>query len=438
VHRSRRVVVTGLGAISPCGLDVATNWDAVLAGRSGVGALTRFPADGLASRIAGEVRGFDGAAHLGARAVRRLGLFMQYALVAGDEALRDAGFAVEGHLRTDDEPAEDGPAGDGIRWPEPERFGVSIGSGIGGFPEIVDHAERVRVDGPARLSPLFIPKSLINLATGQAAIRYGAQAASLVVATACAAGNHAIGEAARAIRDDDADVMLAGGAEAALSPLGYVGFMNMRALSRRNDDPATASRPFDRDRDGFVMSEGAGLVVLESLEHAQRRGARIYCELVGYGATTDAHHITAPSPGGAGAARCMAKALRSAGLSAEQVDYLNAHGTSTPANDPAETQAIRTVFGAAADRLAVSSTKGATGHLLGAAGGLEAVLTALAVFHQIAPPTANLVHPDPACDLDYVPGRARPMPIRAAMSNGFGFGGTNAVLVFSRAPGAQE
>ncbi len=427
----RRVVVTGLGAVGPCGLDVPTAWAAMLERRSGIGRLTRFAADGWACQIAGEVKGFDGAALLGKRSIRRLGLFMQYALAAGDQAMRDAGFDVHGHLRTDESDDRE-PAGDGESWPDPDRLGVYIGSGIGGFPEIVENAQVILEQGAERLSPFFIPRSLVNLATGQAAIRYGARGPSIVVSTACAVGNHAIGEAYRAIRDDDADVILAGGTEAALTPLGFAGFMNMKALSKRNDDPASASRPFDRDRDGFVMSEGAGVVLLEELEHAKRRGARIYCELIGYGSTTDAHHITAPAPGGAGAARCMTRALRSAGLQPSEVDYVNAHGTSTPANDPAETAAIRAVFAGHLDRLMVSSTKGVTGHLLGAAGGMEAVACALALHEQIVPPTANLTTPDPACDLDYVPEGPRRADLRVVLSNGFGFGGTNGVLAFGR------
>jgi 3-oxoacyl-[acyl-carrier-protein] synthase II len=391
--------------------------------RSGIGPITRFDTTGLASRIAGEVRGFDVEARLGGRAARRLGLFMQYALTAADEAMRDAGYAVEKRL------AEEGPV---EGWPDPDRFGVYVGSGIGGFPEIVEQAAESVTAGLKGVSPLFIPRSLINLAAGQIAIRYGARGPSLCMATACAVGNHAIGEAWRSIRDEDVDVVVAGGTEAGLDGVGYAGFMNMKALSRRNDEPTRASRPFDRDRDGFVFSEGAGVVVLEELEHARRRGARIYCELVGYAATTDAYHVTAPAPGGEGAARCMRRALVRAGLNPEDVDYVNAHGTSTPANDPAETQAIRAAFGAHADRLMVSSTKGVTGHLLGAAGGIEAVATCLAVSTGIVPPTANLEHPDPACDLDYVPLVAREAPIRAALSNAFGFGGTNAVLAFAR------
>lgn len=391
--------------------------------RSGVGPVTKFDAAGMPSRIAGEVKGFDSVERFGPKAAKRIGTFMQYAIAASDEAMADAGWDTS-PLRGGGEPGDD--------WPVRERFGVYIGSGIGGFPEIVEQAEELFRGGVKTISPLFIPRSLINLAAGQVAIRYQARGPSLCVATACAVGNHAIGEAFRAIRDGDADVIVAGGTEASITPLGYGGFMNMRALSRRNEEPERASRPFDRDRDGFVMSEGSGVVVLEELEHARARGARIYCELRGYGLTTDAHHVTAPSPGGAGAARSMARAMQVAGLDPSDIDYVNAHGTSTPANDPAECQAIRTAFGAAADRLLVSSTKGVTGHLLGAAGGIEAVATCKALYHGIVPPTANLENPDPECDLDHVPGTARERPLRAALSNGFGFGGTNAVLAFGR------
>jgi 3-oxoacyl-[acyl-carrier-protein] synthase II len=416
-------VVTGLGCVSPCGLDVPTTWQSMVEARSGIGLVTRFDASGYTSRIAGEVRGFDGDARLGGRATRRLGLFMQYALAAADEAMADAGFEL-GSVREDGEP--------GSMWPSSERFGVYIGSGIGGFPEIVDQAEELFRGGIRTVSPLFIPRSLINLAAGQVAIRYGARGPSLCVATACAVGNHAIGEAWRAIRDGDADVIVAGGTESSLTPLGYGGFMNMKALSRRNDEPTRASRPFDKDRDGFVMSEGSGIIVLEEYETAKARGARIYCELRGYGSTTDAHHVTAPSPGGEGAARCMRRALETAGLNPQDVGYINAHGTSTPANDPAETAAIRAAFGAHAGSVMVSSTKAVTGHLLGAAGGLEAVATCLALHHGVLPPTANLETPDPECNLDYIPQVARDVPIRAALSNAFGFGGTNAVLAFGR------
>ena len=412
----RRVVITGLGAITPCGLDAPSSWEAVREGRSGTGPLTRFDAEGLTCRVAGEVKGFDGEARFGRRACRRLGLFMQYALTAGDEAMADAGFERQA-----------GP------WPKPERFGMYVGSGIGGFPEIVEGANALHEDGRIRrISAYFIPKSLINLATGQLAIRLDARGPSLCIATACAVGNHSIGEAWRAIVMGDADVILAGGTEASLTPLGFGGFMVMRALTSNNDDPSGASRPFDADRDGFVMGEGAGLVVLEELEHALRRGARIYAEITGYAATTDAHHVTAPAPGGAGAVACMRRAIERAGLRPDEVAYINAHGTSTPANDAAETAAIRTVFGAHADALAVSSTKGCTGHLLGAAGGIEAVFSAMALHSGWVPPTANYRTPDPECDLDVVPDGPRKLNPRVVLSNAFGFGGTNATLVFQR------
>lgn len=412
----RRVVITGLGAITPCGLDVPTSWDAVSNGRSGTGPLTRFHADDLSCRVAGEVKGFDGEARFGKRPIRRLGLFMQYALTAGFEAMADAGYDRDAGV-----------------WPEADEFGVYVGSGIGGFPEIVEAADALKDDGRVRrISAYFIPKSLINLATGQLSIQLGARGPSLCVATACAVGNHSIGEAFNAIRLGNADVMLAGGTEAAICPLGFGGFMVMRALTSHNDTPESASRPFDKERDGFVMGEGAGVVVLESLDHALARGARIYAEVVGYGATTDAHHVTAPAPGGAGAVRCMERALRSAGLGPSDVDYINAHGTSTPANDAAETAAIRTLFGAHADRLAVSSTKGCTGHLLGAAGGIEAVFSAMALHTGVLPPTANYRTPDPECDLDVIPEGPRRADPRVVLSNAFGFGGTNSTLAFAR------
>ncbi|MEN0062427.1 MAG: beta-ketoacyl-ACP synthase II [Myxococcota bacterium] len=419
---SRRVVVTGLGAITPAGLDVPTTMEAVLAGRSGIGPLTRFDATGYSTRIAGEVDGFDPSDVLGKKLARRTGRFMQFGIAAADEAMRDAGFDLDGALE-----------GSPSHWPEAERFGVFVGSGIGGFPEIVDAAIDLHERGPRAVSPFFIPVALANLATGQIAIRYGAKGPSLVVVTACAVGNHSIGEAYRAIRHGEADVVVAGGAEAAIMPLGITGFMNMKALSSRNDDPKTASRPFDKDRDGFVMGEGAGVVVLESLEHAQKRDAHIYAEVAGYAVTTDAHHITAPAPEHEGAQRCMRAALASAGLNAEDVDYLNAHGTSTPMNDANETLAIRRVFGDHADTLMVSSTKGVTGHMLGAAGGVEAVFSCLALHRGVVPPTANHHTPDPECDLDVVPNTAREAPLKVVMSNGFGFGGINAVLVFKRA-----
>jgi 3-oxoacyl-[acyl-carrier-protein] synthase II len=420
----RRVVITGLGAVTPCGNDVESTWRSMVEARSGVGPITRFDAasrgpgggvGALGVSVAGEVRDFPGVELLGDRTVRRNGRFVQYALVAADEAMRDAGLISPGSSDHD---------------VDPERLGVYVGSGIGGLPEIVDGVRTWLEEGAGALSPFFIPRCLVNLATGQIAIRYRARGPSLVVATACAVGNHSVGEAWRAIRCGDADVVLAGGTEASLVPLALAGFGAMRALSRGTD--ATASRPFDRSRDGFVMGEGAGVLVLESEDRARARGARIYAEITGYALTTDAHHVTAPDPDGEGAARCMRRALASAGRSPESVDYINAHGTSTPMNDPTETRAIRSVFGAHADRLAVSSTKGVTGHLLGAAGAVEAVACARVLFDGVVPPTAHLTDPDSACDLDYVPGVARSVAPRVVVSNAFGFGGTNSAVVFER------
>jgi 3-oxoacyl-[acyl-carrier-protein] synthase II len=414
----RRVVVTGLGAVTPCGADVPTTWDSMLAGRSGTGPLTRFPCDGFPCRVAGQVDDFDAEARLGARSIRRLGRFMQFALAACDEAIAHAGFVV------------------GAPLPDGDRVATYVGTGIGGLPEIVEGMDDFARDGHKGVSPFFIPRSLNNLATGQIAIRYGARGPSLCISTACAVGNHSIGEAWRCVRDGDADLALAGGTEASLTPVGFAGFQSMKALSSRNDDPTRASRPFDRNRDGFVMGEGAGVVVLEELDHALARGARILAEVVGYGATTDAHHVTAPAPGGDGAVRAMARALAVGGLSPSDVQYINAHGTSTPLNDKTETEAIRGLFGAHADRLMVSSTKGVTGHLLGAAGGVEAVATVMTLVEGRVPPTANYQDPDPECDLDYVPEGARRADVRVALSNGFGFGGTNATLAFRRWEGA--
>jgi 3-oxoacyl-[acyl-carrier-protein] synthase II len=413
-----RVVLTGLGAVSPVGLDAPTAWDAALAGRSGTGPLTRFAADGWPVQIAAEVKGFAPSPLVHPRDVKRMDLFAQYGLVAALEALRDAGLA---------EPLDLG-----------DRAGVYVGSGIGGIGEIAGGADTARDEGADRLSPFFIPRSLANLAAGHIAMRVGARGPSLCVATACATGNHAIGEAFRALQRGDADLIIAGGAEAALIPLGLGGFMVMRALSRRNDAPESASRPFERSRDGFVMGEGAGVVVLETLTHARARGARIWCEIVGYGLTNDAFHLTAPPPGHAGAARAMRLALADARLPPEAVDYINAHGTSTPTNDPEEVAAVKAVFGAHASRLCMSSTKGVTGHLLGAAGGVEAVFCARALAAGVVPPTAHLDEVDPDCaGVDLVPRVAQERRLRVAMSNGFGFGGTNAVLVFQAFDGAS-
>jgi 3-oxoacyl-[acyl-carrier-protein] synthase II len=411
----RRVVITGLGTINAAGNDVPTAWSRILSGRSAVRRVTRFDAGGYASQIAGEVRDFDPVTAIGARPMRRMGRFAQLGFVAGLEAMADAGFE-----------RDVGP------WPEPERFGVFVGSGIGGIGEIVEESEIVRRRGVRRVSAFFIPQALNNLAAGHLAITLGAEGPGACPATACAASNHAIGMAFKTIRDDEADVALAGGAEAALTPLTFGGFMSMKALSGRNADPERASRPFDRDRDGFVIGEGAGIVLLESEEHARRRGARIYCEVVGVGSSTDGWHVTAPHPKGTGAVRAMRAALRSAGVQPHDVDYVSAHGTSTPQNDPVETRAIREVFGAHADQLAVSSIKGVVGHALGAAAGIEAVTTALALHSGWVPPTANLENPDPACDLDYVPLTARQLFPHVALSNAFGFGGTNYCLVFRR------
>ena len=381
------------------------------AGRSGVGPVTRFDTSAFPVRIAAEVKGFDPETAIDKKLVRRLDLFAQYAMVAALEACKSAGIT-----RSDGDP----------------RLGVYIGTGIGGLQEIVKGAREYAIHGYKGLSPFFIPRALTNLAGGQIAIALGAEGPSLCVTTACATGNHSIGEAWRIIRSDEADVVIAGGAEAAITDVGIVGFMVMKALSKRNDDPATASRPFDLNRDGFVMGEGAGVLVLEALDHALARGAPILAELVGYGLNNDAYHETSPSPGGVGAARCMNVALASARLRPEDVDYINAHGTSTPQNDVSETQAIKRTFGDHAYKLEVSSTKSVTGHMLGAAGGAEAVASVMALHTGVVPPTAHLETPDPACDLDYVPRVARQSNPRVVLSNSFGFGGTNATLVFRK------
>ena len=411
----RRVVVTGLGAVTPCGNDAASTWAAMRDARSGTARVSKFDASAMPVQIAAEVKDFDAQRRIDKKLIRRLDLFAQYAMYAADEALEHAGYT----------PREGGDP----------RFGVYVGTGIGGLQEIVNGSRLFDASGWKGLSPFFIPRALTNLAGGQIAIRYGAQGPSLCVTTACATGNHAIGEAFRAIQYDDADAILAGGCEAAVSPVGLAGFMVMRALSKRNDDAPTASRPFDKDRDGFVMGEGAGILLLESLEHAQARGAEVLAEITGYALNNDAWHDTAPSPGGAGAARCMAAALKNAGIPPEAIDYINAHGTSTEQNDVSETEAVKSVFGAHARRLTMSSTKGVTGHLLGAAGGVESVATVMALRTGIVPPTANLFEPDPACDLDYVPLTARETRPRTALSNSFGFGGVNAALVFRRFEG---
>ena len=408
----RRVVVTGLGIISPVGNTVDTAWANIVAGKSGIGPITKFDASVFASRIAGEVKGFDAAQYLSPKEVRRMDTFIHYGIAAGVQAIQDAGLEAKPQ--------------------DSERIGINIGSGIGGLPFIEETHKEYLANGPRRISPFFIPASIINMISGNLSIRYGFQGPNLACVSACATGNHSIGESARLIEHGDADVMIAGGSEACVCPLAIGGFASAKALSTRNDDPATASRPWDTGRDGFVLGEGAGVVVLEEYERARARGAKIYCELAGYGMSSDAYHMTAPLEDGSGAARAMRNAMISAQLRAEDIQYINAHGTSTPLGDLAETRALKLFFGDHATKLAVSSTKSMTGHLLGAAGGIEAVFTVLALRDQIAPPTANLVDQDPACDLDYVPNTARKMTIEAALSNSFGFGGTNATLVFKK------
>jgi 3-oxoacyl-[acyl-carrier-protein] synthase II len=408
----RRVVVTGLGIISPVGVGMPAAWESILAGRSGITRITRFDASAFGSQIAGEVKDFDVTRHLSAKEARRYDTFIHYGLVATMEAIRDAGL--------------EGFSGD------LDRVGVCVGSGIGGLPMIEETAKAYFEGGPRKISPFFVPGSIINMISGLVSIHYGYRGPNLATVTACSTANHSFGEAARLIEYGDADIMVAGGAESTISPLGVGGFCAARALSTRNDDPVTASRPWDIDRDGFVLGEGAGIMVLEELEHARARGARIECELAGYGMSADAHHITAPPEDGAGAARSMANALKNSGLNTTDIDYINAHGTSTPLGDLAECVAVKRCFGEHAYKLALSSTKSMTGHLLGAAAAIEAVFTVLALRDQVAPPTINLFHQDPRCDLDFVPNTARPMPIRAALSNSFGFGGTNATLAFRK------
>ena len=406
----RRVVVTGLGIVSPVGIGVPEAWGNVIAGKSGITRISRFDTTGFTTQIAGEVKNFDVAKWLSPKEARRFDTFIHYGLAAGIDALKDSGIDLEKEAR--------------------EQIGVCIGSGIGGLPLIETTHDAYLAGGARKISPFFVPGTIINMISGQLSIMYGLKGPNIAVVSACTTANHSIGEAGRLIEYGDADVMIAGGAEACVSPLGVGGFCAARALSARNDAPELASRPWDKDRDGFVLGEGAGVLVLEEYEHAKKRGARIYCELAGYGLSADAHHITAPVEDGEGAARCMTNALRNGGVNADQVDYVNAHGTSTPLGDVAETIAVKRCFGDYAKKLAVSSTKSMTGHLLGAAGGIEAVFSAMAVHEQIAPPTINLVNQDPKCDLDYVPNTARKMKIQVAISNSFGFGGTNGTLVF--------
>ena len=407
----RRVVVTGLGIISPVGNTIQEAWDAILAGRSGIARITRFDPAPFASHIAGEVKNFDVDQYLSAKEARRMDVFIQYGMAAGIQAILDSG------LEVTEENAE--------------RIGINIGSGIGGLPMIEDtHATYIETGGPRKISPFFIPGTIINMISGNLSIMYGMKGPNLAVVTACTTGLHAIGISARAIQYGDADVMVCGGAESAVCPLAVGGFASAKALSTRNDDPATASRPWDKDRDGFVLGEGAGVMVLEEYEHAKKRGARIYAELSGFGMSGDAYHMTAPNMDGP--RRSMVNALRDAGINPDQIQYINAHGTSTPLGDKNETEAIKAAMGDAAYRLVVNSTKSMTGHLLGGAGGVESVFTALAVHHQISPPTINIFEQDPECDLDYCANSAREMKIEVALKNNFGFGGTNGSLVFKR------
>jgi 3-oxoacyl-[acyl-carrier-protein] synthase II len=408
----RRVVVTGLGIICPIGNTVVEAWSNALAAKSGIARITRFDPGRLSSQIAGEVKNFDVGAYLSPKEARRMDRFIHFGMAAGIQALKDSGLQVT---------EASAP-----------RIGVNIGSGIGGLPGIEETHDDLLKGGPRKISPFFIPSTIINMISGNFSIMHGLKGPNLAMVTACTTSAHCIGESGRLIEYGDCDVMVAGGAEAAITELTVGGFASARALSTRNEDPATASRPWDKDRDGFVLAEGAGVLVLEELEHARKRGARMYAELAGYGMSGDAYHMTAPQESGEGAARCMENALRNAGLNREDIDYVNAHGTSTPLGDIAETVAVKRCFGDHAKRLAVSSTKSMTGHLLGAAGGVEALFSVLAIRDQVAPPTANLFNQDPECDLDYVPNAARSMPVRAALSNSFGFGGTNGTLIFRR------
>lgn len=406
----RRVVVTGLGMVCPIGNDVQTSWENALAGKNGIGKITRFDASSFGCQIAGEVKDFDIAQYMSPKEARRYDRHLHYGVAAGVQAIRDAGFDFDKEDLT--------------------RFGCAVGSGIGGLPMICENDQVLLERGPRRVSPFMIPGVIINMISGQLSIMFGFKGPNIAHVTACSTGLHAMGEASWMIRRGDADVMVAGGADASICPVGVAGFDNIHALSRRNDDPAHASRPFDKDRDGFVMGEGAGVVVLEEYEHAKARGAKIYAELVGYGLSSDAFHITTPNTDGP--KRCMEMAMSRAGITPDQIDYLNAHGTSTGVGDVNETKAIKEAFGEHAKHLVVNSTKSMTGHLLGGAGGIEAIFTILALQNQVSPPTINIFELDPECDLDYCANEARPMKIRYAMKNSFGFGGTNGTLIFKR------
>jgi 3-oxoacyl-[acyl-carrier-protein] synthase II len=412
---NKRVVITGIGLVSALGLGTRETWAALLAGQSGVTRVTRFDISGYAAQIAAEIRGFDPLNWIEKKDIKKMDLFIQYAIAAAQFAMDDSKLTIT---------AENGP-----------DVGAFIGSGIGGFITIEREHEALLKGGPRKVSPFFIPSAIINLASGQVSIRFGAKGPNLATCTACSASAHALGESYEIIKRGDAKAMIAGGSEAAITPMSLGGFAQLRALSTRNDEPARASRPFDKDRDGFIIGEGAGVLILEELDHATGRGAPIYAEVVGYGSTSDAYHMTAPSEDGDGARRAMQMAISKAGIRPEQVDYINAHGTSTPYNDKLETLAIKNCFGEHAHKLAISSTKSMTGHLLGGAGGLEAGISALSVFHGEVPPTINLDNPDPECDLDYVPHTSRKMEVRYALSNSFGFGGTNAALLFKKYEG---
>jgi len=408
----RRVVITGLGIVSPVGLNLKESWTNIIAGKSGVVAIDSFDTEGFSAKIAATVKDFDATSLISAKDLKKMDTFIHYGLFAADEALKDSGLE--------------------ITEANAERVGVAIGSGIGGLPMIEANDEKLMKGGPRRISPFLIPGSIINMISGNFSIRYGAKGPNISIVTACSTGTHSIGESARIIAYGDADVMFAGGAEKASSPLGIGGFAAARALSTNNDNPEAASRPWDKDRDGFVLGDGAGILVLEEYEHAKARGAKIYAELVGFGYNSDAHHMTTPIQDGSGAGKCMNLAINDAGLNAEDIDYVNAHGTSTPAGDIAETNAVKYSLGNHATKVAVSSTKSMTGHLLGAAGGIEAIFSVMAIHDQVAPPTINLDTPGEGCDLDYVPNTAREMKIDYALTNSFGFGGTNGTLIFKK------
>ena len=412
IRTQRRVVITGLGCVSPVGNNIADSWKAITEGKSGIATVTKFDATPFSTHFAGEVKGFNVEEYMPAKEARHMDTFIHFGMAAGMQAMADSGLVVNET--------------------NAERIGVIVGSGIGGLPMIEETHSEYLNRGPRRISPFFVPASIINMISGHLSIKYGLKGPNISIVTACTTGLHCIGEAGRMIEYGDADVMIAGGAESTISPLGLGGFASARALSSRNDDPATASRPWDKDRDGFVLGEGAGVMVLEEYEHAKARGAKIYAELLGFGMSADAYHMTAPLEDGDGARRCMLAALKNAGINADQVDYVNAHGTSTPLGDVAETIAIKRALGDHAKKVVVNSTKSMTGHLLGGAGGLESVFTVLATHHQISPPTINIFNQDPACDLDYCANAARQMPIKIAVKNSFGFGGTNGTLVFGK------